>query len=117
MNDRYDVIIVGAGPAGAQCARNLAERGYDVIVLETEAEDEFPAQSNKSTGGTFASMMTSFGIPDDVVMHATDSVVVESPNNYLVQDQPGSFWSLLISRNSSSKIAVKKGRNTVLMPV
>ncbi|WP_222912718.1 digeranylgeranylglycerophospholipid reductase [Natrinema sp. SYSU A 869] len=89
MNYRYDVIIAGAGPAGTQCARDLAERGYDVVVLETEVEDEFPAQSNKSTGGTFASMMTSFGIPDDVVMHATDSVVLESPNNYLVQDQPG----------------------------
>lgn len=89
MDDRYDVIIAGAGPAGAQCARDLAERGYDVVVLETEAADEFPAQSNKSTGGTFASMMTSFGIPDDVVMHATDSVVIESPNDYLVRDQPG----------------------------
>ncbi len=89
MDDRYDVIIAGAGPAGAQCARDLAERGYDVVVLETEAEDEFPAQSNKSTGGTFASMMASFSIPDDVVMHATDSVVIESPNNYLVRDQPG----------------------------
>jgi len=89
MDDRYDVIIAGAGPAGAQCARDLAERGYDVVVLETEAEGEFPAQSNKSTGGTFASMMASFSIPDDVVMHATDSVVIESPNNYLVRDQPG----------------------------
>ncbi|MCD2200975.1 NAD(P)/FAD-dependent oxidoreductase [Halobacterium sp. KA-4] len=89
MHDRYDVVIAGAGPAGAQCARDLAKRGYDVVVLETEAEEEFPAQSNKSTGGTFASMMTSFGIPDDVVMHATDSVVLESPNEYFIQDQPG----------------------------
>lgn len=89
MRDRYDAIIAGAGPAGAQCARDLAERGYDVVVLEAEAEDEFPAQSDKSTGGTFASMMTSFGVPDDVVMHATGSVVVESPDNYLVQEQPG----------------------------
>lgn len=50
MSKSYDVIIAGAGPAGAQCARNLADRGYDVVVLETEAEDEFPTQSNKSTG-------------------------------------------------------------------
>ncbi len=82
MSNRYDVIIAGAGPAGAQCARDLADRGYDVVVLETEGEDEFPAQSNKSTGGTFASMMTSFGIPDDVVMYATESVVLESPNEH-----------------------------------
>ncbi|SEW13464.1 digeranylgeranylglycerophospholipid reductase [Natrinema salifodinae] len=89
MNDRYDVVIAGAGPAGAQCARDLAARGYDVVVLETESEDEFPRQSNKSTAGTFPSMMASFGIPDDVVMQYTDSVVLESPTNHYVQDQPG----------------------------
>ncbi|SER14183.1 digeranylgeranylglycerophospholipid reductase [Natrinema salaciae] len=89
MNDRYDVVIAGAGPAGAQCARDLAARGYDVVVLETEAEDEFPRQSNKSTAGTFHSMMGAFGIPDDVVMQYTDSVVLESPMEHYVRDQPG----------------------------
>ncbi|RQH03412.1 digeranylgeranylglycerophospholipid reductase [Natrarchaeobius oligotrophus] len=89
MNDRYDVVIAGAGPAGAQCARDLAARGYDVVVLETESEDEFPRQSNKSTAGTFPSMMASFGIPDDVVMQYTDSVVLESPTDYYVREQPG----------------------------
>ncbi|THE62739.1 NAD(P)/FAD-dependent oxidoreductase [Salinadaptatus halalkaliphilus] len=89
MNDRYDVVIAGAGPAGAQCARDLAARGYDVVVLETEAEDEFPRQSNKSTAGTFPSMMASFGIPDDVVMQYTDSVVLESPTDFYVKEQPG----------------------------
>ncbi|GAB3682756.1 digeranylgeranylglycerophospholipid reductase [Salinarchaeum chitinilyticum] len=89
MDDHYDVVIAGAGPAGAQCARDVAARGYDVVVLETEGEDEFPAQSNKSTGGTFPSMMAAFGIPDDVVMQFTDSVVLESPNDHYVQEQPG----------------------------
>ncbi|ELY76448.1 digeranylgeranylglycerophospholipid reductase [Natrinema pallidum] len=89
MNDRYDVVIAGAGPAGAQCARDLAARGYDVVVLETEAEDEFPRQSNKSTAGTFHSMMAAFGIPDDVVMQYTDSVVLESPTEHYVRDQTG----------------------------
>ncbi|ELY52525.1 digeranylgeranylglycerophospholipid reductase [Natronolimnohabitans innermongolicus] len=89
MNDHYDVVIAGAGPAGGQCARDLASRGYDVVVLETEAEDEFPRQSNKSTAGTFPSMMASFGIPDDVVMQYTDKVVLESPMNHYVRDQPG----------------------------
>ncbi|QGA82664.1 digeranylgeranylglycerophospholipid reductase [Halomicrobium sp. LC1Hm] len=89
MSDNYDVVVAGAGPAGAQCARDLADRGYDVVVLETETAAEFPARSDKSTGGTFASMMTAFGIPDDVVMHATDAVVLESPSDHFVQDQPG----------------------------
>ncbi|SFS41556.1 digeranylgeranylglycerophospholipid reductase [Halostagnicola kamekurae] len=89
MNDEYDVVIAGAGPAGGQCARDLATRGYDVVVLETEAEDEFPRQSNKSTAGTFPSMMSAFGVPDDVVMNYTENVVLESPTDYYVRRQPG----------------------------
>jgi digeranylgeranylglycerophospholipid reductase len=89
MDERFDVVIAGAGPAGAQCARDLAARDYDVLVLETEPEDEFPGRSNKSTGGTFPSMMASFGIPDDVVMQFTDRVVLESPSDHFAQEQAG----------------------------
>ncbi|MFT4921597.1 MAG: digeranylgeranylglycerophospholipid reductase, partial [Haloarculaceae archaeon] len=42
MADRFDVVIAGAGPAGAQCARDLAGRDYSVLVLEAEPEEEFP---------------------------------------------------------------------------
>ncbi len=33
--------------------------------------------------------MASFGIPDDVVMQYTDSVVLESPKDHYVREQPG----------------------------
>jgi len=89
MTDHFDVIVAGAGPAGGQCARDLARRGYDVVVLEAEPEEEFPRQSNKSTAGTFPSMMSAFGVPDDVVMQYTDDVVLESPNDHYVRHQPG----------------------------
>jgi digeranylgeranylglycerophospholipid reductase len=89
MSQHYDVVVAGAGPAGGQCARDLAERGYDVVVLETEGEEEFPRQSNKSTAGTFPSTMSSFNIPDRVVQHYTDSVVIESPNDHYGRTQSG----------------------------
>src|SRR5438552_3113786 len=34
MNNRYDVIIIGAGPAGATSALLLARAGFRVIALE-----------------------------------------------------------------------------------
>jgi len=89
MAEGYDVVIAGAGPAGCQCARDVAKRGYDVVVLEAESAADFPRASNKSTGGTFPPMLASFGIPDDVVMQFTDHVVIESPDEYLRADQVG----------------------------
>ncbi|WP_311174044.1 digeranylgeranylglycerophospholipid reductase [Halobellus ordinarius] len=89
MSENYDVVIAGAGPAGAQCARDLAQREYDVLVLEAEPEDGFPRQSNKSTAGTFAAMTGAFGVPDEVVMNYTDEVILESPTEHFVQNQPG----------------------------
>jgi digeranylgeranylglycerophospholipid reductase len=90
MSDRFDVVIAGAGPAGAQCARDLAARGYEVCVLEAEPEDGFPRTSNKSTGGTFPSMLTAFDIPNEVVQQFTESVVIESPNDFFRREQSGS---------------------------
>ena len=106
MTDRYDAVIAGAGPAGAQCARDLAARNYDVVVLETEPEDRFPQQSNKSTGGTFPSMMASFGIPDEVVMNFTDTVVIESPNEFFGREQSGA----VLDFGAFKRFLVEEGR-------
>jgi len=38
MKDKYDVIIVGAGPAGLSCAEVLAKGGKSVLVLEKNNE-------------------------------------------------------------------------------
>ena len=31
----YDFLVVGAGPSGSRFARSAAERGHDVLVLES----------------------------------------------------------------------------------
>ena len=38
MKDKYDVIVVGAGPAGLSCAEVLAKGGKSVLVLEKNNE-------------------------------------------------------------------------------
>ncbi|GAI59715.1 unnamed protein product, partial [marine sediment metagenome] len=32
----FDVVISGAGPAGSKCAQVLAERGFDVALIEKD---------------------------------------------------------------------------------
>lgn len=89
MEDDYDVVIAGSGPAGGQAARDIAARGYDVLVLEAEYEEDFPSWSKKSTAGTFSKTLTEFGIPDDVVQNSTDRVVLESPGNSFDMEKSG----------------------------
>jgi digeranylgeranylglycerophospholipid reductase len=38
----YDVIIVGAGPAGSVTAKYAAEKGLDVLIVEREREVGVP---------------------------------------------------------------------------
>ena len=41
---RYDVVIVGAGPAGSACARRCAELGLSTLLLEEHATIGHPVQ-------------------------------------------------------------------------
>ena len=42
MDRTYDVIVVGAGPAGSSCAKVLAENKVDVLVLEKHPVIGYP---------------------------------------------------------------------------
>lgn len=47
MTDRYDTIVIGAGPSGATAARTLAQHGKKVLLLE---KGHFPDRE-KACGG------------------------------------------------------------------
>lgn len=36
INDTYDVVVVGAGPAGSMCAQKLAKEGKSVLLIERD---------------------------------------------------------------------------------
>jgi digeranylgeranylglycerophospholipid reductase len=42
--ERYDVVVVGAGPAGSVTARKAAERGLDVLLLDRNQEIGVPVK-------------------------------------------------------------------------
>jgi len=74
----YDVIIAGAGPAGAQCARYLAKNSkYSVLLLDKTQEIGEP---KKSTAGTKKAILKQFELPKKIVQSDIDRVVFESPN-------------------------------------
>ncbi|MEM0440967.1 MAG: FAD-dependent oxidoreductase [Candidatus Caldarchaeum sp.] len=61
MENKFDVAIVGAGPAGSAAAIKLARSGYDVLVLE---KTQIPGQRNVSGGVLFGSFVNGLGLID-----------------------------------------------------
>ncbi len=50
MKDQYDVVIVGAGPAGSIAAKNAALKGLDVLLIEKRQEIGDPVRCAEGVG-------------------------------------------------------------------
>ena len=54
MNQRFDAIVVGAGPAGCACAYKLAQAGLEVVVVE---RGKFAGAKNMWGGAFFGPIL------------------------------------------------------------
>lgn len=59
--ESFDVLVIGAGPAGLTAAAAAASDGLRVALVERSAEIGYPVHTS---GGTWVADMRAFGIPD-----------------------------------------------------
>ena len=48
VKDNYDIIVVGAGPAGSTAARFAAEKGVSVLMLEKDRDVGYPVRCGEA---------------------------------------------------------------------
>ena len=72
----FDVIVVGAGPAGLYSALLLAEEGFDVAVLEEHAVPGLPTHC---TGVISDELSDLFKVPDTLILNRPRSCTVVAP--------------------------------------
>lgn len=75
----YDIVVVGAGPAGTSAAWTAAKKGLRVAVLERE---EAIAQSVRTSGVTWIKEINKFGITSDFY-NPIKNYSFYSPNNHV----------------------------------
>ena len=76
MRTSYDVTIIGAGLAGLQCARLLAQQGVNVLLVDRKNSLD---QKIHTTGIFVRRTLVDFDIPDDCLGPPIKHVTLYSP--------------------------------------
>ncbi len=74
MKQNAKVLVVGGGPAGSIAARNLAENGIDVILLERKLSFEKPCG-----GGIPANVFDELNLPKNTIKKQVRTIRLISP--------------------------------------
>lgn len=83
MKKKYDVIIVGAGPAGSLAAKSAAEQGADVLVLEKDDDIGIPVRCAEGAGEIGLKVVLD-EIKPEWVSQWTKGIQLVAPNNEVV---------------------------------
>ncbi|MBN2042382.1 MAG: geranylgeranyl reductase family protein [Candidatus Aenigmarchaeota archaeon] len=92
MGKKFDVIIVGGGPAGSTCAYYLAKSGAKVALFDDSHPREKPCG-----GGVPKRFFDDFEVPEHVPSRVIDWIIVEDQHGHMVK-LPQKFGGVTIMR-------------------
>lgn len=93
--DSYDVVVIGAGPAGCICARRLAEKGYQVLLAEKRPVVGVPVRCGEATSRR--SRLAQFTeVNEDYIETTLQGVILHGPGGVSVRyDAPEEMGVML----------------------
>ena len=89
---KFDAVIIGAGPAGGQCARDLARKGRQVLLIDKAKNFQ---ENNYSSGGAPLNILSSFDLPDAVVGAYWNALRIRSTESDVLWNSPSPFGPIL----------------------
>lgn len=78
MTQKYDVVVIGGGPAGGQVARNLAKKEHKILLVE-----RFPSflDNNFSSAGMTLAPLKEFDLPNKVIGAYWKNITIQCTKN------------------------------------
>ncbi|HTQ10977.1 MAG TPA: NAD(P)/FAD-dependent oxidoreductase [Fimbriimonadaceae bacterium] len=119
MDERYDVVVIGGGPAGTTCATRLAQRGRKVLILERVKFPRFHIGESITAFGF--TVFKDLGVYDElkainhVKKKGLEFVMHEKTRKiYFLRDQanePGERpWAFQMARHKLDQILLENAR-------
>jgi geranylgeranyl reductase family protein len=102
-----EVVVIGAGPAGSTAAREIAQRGHEVLLLDRA---KFPRDKPCGGGVTVrCAALLPFSI-DPVVEHVVTGAILEAPGGKRTTRDAGRVLTYLTQRRHLDAFLVERAQ-------
>lgn len=88
----YDAVVIGAGPAGGECARELTQNGFKVLLADKQKNF---LENNYSSGAAPLEIMNDFNLPNSIVGTNWDTFRIHSTHSHATWHSPSSFGPVI----------------------
>jgi digeranylgeranylglycerophospholipid reductase len=98
----HDIIVIGAGPAGASAARAVAKAGFDVLVLDRKTSVGVPVQCGEAIGKT-KKELEMIEVPKESIVQEIRGFRIYSPDGTPVDWVPQEVQGYIVDRRIFDK--------------
>lgn len=104
---KYDIVIVGAGPIGSYTAYLLADKGFDVCLLDEKTEI---GKDVICAGVIGKEAFTRFDLPTKSILSRIDSATFFSPTKTKLEYKPEEVFAYIVDREKFDRGILKSAQ-------
>ncbi|GAI30340.1 unnamed protein product, partial [marine sediment metagenome] len=104
----YDILVIGAGPIGSYTAYQLADLGFEVILME---EDDEVGKNVICTGVISTEAFQRFNLPKRSIISEIETITFFSPSSVTIDYTSSSTLALVVDRGLFDRGILEQARN------